>query len=46
MAKILNYFRVAARMVPRVADLTIPYPFNYLDGGVRLFEFLASLSVM
>ena len=34
MAKILNHFRVASKLVLRVVDLIIPCPFHHLDGGV------------
>ena len=46
MAKIPSHFHMAARLVPRAADLTISFPFNYLDGSVRLFQFAASLGLV
>ena len=46
MAKIPSHSRMAARLVPRAADLTISYPFNYLDSSIGLFQLVASLSLM
>ena len=37
MAKIPRHSCMAARMVARAADLTISFPFNYLDDGIGLF---------
>ena len=36
MDKIPSHSRMDARLVPRDVNLTISFPFNYLDGGIRL----------
>ena len=46
MANIPSHSHMAAKLVPRGADLTVSFPFNYLDGGIGLFYFVASFSLM
>ena len=46
MAKIPSHPRMAARLVLRAADLTASFPFNYLDGSIGLFQFVASLGLV